>query len=200
MTKQELADMFGVSISTLNTNFPLFCKNQLKRGFLITREGIGQKANFIVERTEKQDLDKSFFSTRGASTEELQGEEWKTLFFNNGYEVSNLGRLRNKKTKVIAKGTIQKNGYVVVSVNNQNYRLHRLVLQTWCPNEDYEELTVDHINGNRSDNRLENLRWATREENTLYMIKNRGELNKELTRLLEKYTYEEVLALLKSLT
>ena len=123
LTKQELADMFGVSISTLNTNFPLFCKNQLKRGFLITREGIGQKANFIVERAEKQDLDKSIFSTRGASTEELQGEEWKTLFFNNGYEVSNLGRLRNKKTKVIAKGTIQKNGYVVVSVNNQNYRM-----------------------------------------------------------------------------
>ena len=193
LTKQELADMFGVSISTLNTNFPLFCKNQLKRGFLITREGIGQKANFIVERTEKQDLDKSIFSTRGASTEELPGEEWKTLFFNNGYEVSNLGRLRNKKTKVIAKGTIQKNGYVVVSVNNQNYRLHRLVLQTWCPNEDYEELTVDHINGNRSDNRLENLRWATREENTIYMMTHRGELNKEITRLLSKYSYEQVL-------
>ena len=57
MTKQELADMFGVSISTLNTNFPLFCKNQLKRGFLITRNGIGQKANFTVERVEKQDVD-----------------------------------------------------------------------------------------------------------------------------------------------
>ena len=193
LTKQELADMFGVSISTLNTNFPLFCKNQLKRGFLITREGIGQKANFIVERAEKQDLDKSIFSTRGASIEELPGEEWKTLFFDNGYEVSNLGRLRNKKTKVIAKGTIKKNGYVDVSVNNQNYRLHRLVLQTWCPNEDYEELTVDHINGNRSDNRLENLRWATREENTVYMMMHRGELNKEITRLLSKHSYEQVL-------
>ena len=191
--------MFGVSISTLNTNFPLFCKNQLKRGFLITREGIGQKANFIVERAEKQDLDKSIFSTRGASIEELPGEEWKTLFFDNGYEVSNLGRLRNKRTKVIAKGTIKKNGYVDVSVNNQNYRLHRLVLQTWCPNEDYEELTVDHINGNRSDNRLENLRWATREENTIYMMTHRGELNKEITRLLSKHSYEQVLQMLQQL-
>lgn len=200
MNKQELANMFGVSISTINTNFPLFCKNQLKKGFLITREGFGQKANYTVERVEQQEVDKSIFSIRGNSVEELEGEQWKTLFFDANYEVSNLGRLRNKITKVITKGTITKNGYVVVSVNNQNYRLHRLVLQTWCPNEDYEELTVDHINGNRSDNRLENLRWATREENTVYMMMHRGELNKEITRLLEKYTYEEVLALLKSLT
>ena len=191
--------MFGVSISTLNTNFPLFCKNQLKRGFLITRNGIGQKANFTVERVEKQDVDKSIFSTRGTSIEELEGEEWKTLFFNNNYEVSNLGRLRNKKTKIIAKGSIKKNGYVQVSIDNQNYRLHRLVLQTWCPNEDYEELTVDHINGNRSDNRLENLRWATQEENTAYMLIHRGELNKEITRLLSKYSYEQVLQMLQQL-
>ena len=191
--------MFGGSISTLNTNFPLFCKNQLKRGFLITRKGIGQKANFTVERVEKQDVDKSIFSTRGTSIEELEGEEWKTLFFNNNYEVSNLGRLRNKKTKIIAKGSIKKNGYVQVSVDNQNYRLHRLVLQTWCPNEDYEELTVDHINGNRSDNRLENLRWATQEENTAYMLTHRSELNKELTRLLSKYSYEQVLQMLQQL-
>ena len=191
--------MFGVSISTLNTNFPLFCKNQLKRGFLITREGIGQTANFTVERVEKQDVDKSIFSTRGTSIEELEGEKWKTLFFNNNYEVSNLGRLRNKKTKIIAKGSIKKNGYVQVSIDNQNYRLHRLVLQTWCPNEDYEELTVDHINGNRSDNRLENLRWATQEENTAYMLIHRGELNKEITRLLSKYSYEQVLQMLQQL-
>ena len=199
MNKQELANMFGVSISTINTNFPLFCKNQLKKGFLITREGFGQKANYTVERVEQQEVDKSIFSIRGNSVEELEGEQWKTLFFDANYEVSNLGRLRNKITKIIHKGSL-KNGYIIVSVNNCNYSLHRLILQTWQPIDNYEEMTVDHINGIRTDNRLENLRWATNEENTLYMIKNRGELNKELTRLLEKYTYEEVLALLKSLT
>lgn len=199
MNKQELANMFGVSISTINTNFPLFCKNQLKKGFLITREGFGQKANYTVERVEQQEVDKSIFSIRGNSVEELEGEQWKTLFFDANYEVSNLGRLRNKITKIIHKGSL-KNGYIIVSVNNYNYSLHRLILQTWQPIDNYEEMTVDHINGIRTDNRLENLRWATNEENTLYMIKNRGELNKELTRLLEKYTYEEVLALLKNLT
>lgn len=118
MTKQELSEMFGVSISTLNSNFPLFCKNQLKRGYLITREGIGKKANYTVQKVEKQNVDKSIFSTRGTSTKELEGEEWKPLYFNSNYEVSNLGRLRNKKTKIIAKGTVSKTGYVIVSVDN----------------------------------------------------------------------------------
>lgn len=198
MNKQELADMFGVSISTLNTNFPLFCKNQLKKGFLITREGLGQKANYTVKRVEKQDVDKSVFSTRGSATEELENEQWKKLYFNANYEISNFGRLRNARTKIIQKGCLKK-GYIIVSVDNQNYLLHRLVLQTWQPNENFEELTVDHINGIKTDNRIENLRWAEREENIAYMIMNRAELNKELTRLLQKYTYEEVLIMLKNL-
>lgn len=199
MTKQELADMFSVSITTLNTNFPLFCKNQLKRGFLITREGIGQKANYTVERVEKQEVDKSVFSTRSTSTEELKGEEWKVLFMNKSYEVSNFGRLRNKHSKVIQKGNINKNGYVDVSIEGQKYCLHRLVLQTWKPIDNFEEMTVDHVNGIRTDNKIENLRWKSLEENVALMIMNRGELNKELTRLLKKYSYEEVLVLLKGL-
>ena len=62
-----------------------------------------------------------------------------------------------------------------------------------------ENLTIDHIDGNRSNNQLENLRWVTLEENISLMIQNRAELNKELTRLLQKYSYEEVLNLLKQL-
>ena len=53
MTKQELADTFNVSISTINTNFPLFCQKQLKKGYLITREGRGESANYKIEKVEK---------------------------------------------------------------------------------------------------------------------------------------------------
>lgn len=199
MTKQELADYFGISISTINTNFPLFCKNQLKRGFLITKKGYGNNADYTVERTEKQDVDKSVFSIRGSNTQTLEGEIWKTTYCASNYEVSNFGRVRNKQTKVILKGSITDQGYKRVSLNNVNYNVHRLVLQTWEPHDDFETQVVDHINGIRSDNRLENLRWASSEQNTLYMLKNYELITRETTRLIKLYGYDKTLELLRAI-
>ena len=58
---------------------------------------------------------------------------------------------------------------------------------------------MDHINGKRSDNRLENLRWCSSEQNTQWMLLNRTEITKETTRLINKYGYEKTLDLLKNI-
>lgn len=112
---------------------------------------------------------------------------------------SNLGRLRRKNNKTEILGCINKNGYITVHLGNNNYLLHRIVLQTFEPNVSFEELTVDHINGKRTDNRLENLQWLSKEDNVLAMINNRKEMNKELTRIIQKFGYKETLSLLKEL-
>lgn len=78
--------------------------------------------------------------------------------------------------------------------------VHRIVKQTFDPIENFNTMAVDHINGIRTDNRLENLRWATDEENTALMLKNRTEITKETTRLINKYGYEKTLEILKQIT
>jgi len=60
-------------------------------------------------------------------------------------------------------GTVKPNGYIVVLINRKLYRLHRLawlyMTGKWPDNE------IDHINGNRADNRFCNIRQATKAEN-----------------------------------
>ncbi|MCM1217913.1 MAG: HNH endonuclease [Lachnospiraceae bacterium] len=51
------------------------------------------------------------------------------------------------------------------------FKVHRLVMNTFCPIENSEELQVNHINGHKDDNRLENLEWCTRSENLIHAFK-----------------------------
>jgi len=103
------------------------------------------------------------------------GEVWKAVF-NGFYEVSDLGRVRNAKTKRIFNPSCNNSGYLFVtlhlegkvSLNGQkSYAVHRLVTMAFLPNP--EKLSsVNHINGIKTDNRLKNLEWCTRSENQIH--------------------------------
>ena len=199
MTKTELSELLGVSLNSIDTNFPKVCASQLEKGILITKEGIGKNANFFVENVEPKKVDKSYFSSvKPKNQTSLENEEWITTYCSDNYEVSNLGRIRNKKNYNILQGT-NKDGYIRVYIDKAYYLAHRIVLQSWKPNDNYNDMTVDHINGIRDDNRLENLQWATSEENTLWLLRNRKDITKETTRLINKYGYEKTLAILRSI-
>lgn len=199
--KQALADYFHVAYSTINTNFPKFVAKQLAQGIQITKQGVGQNAVFTIEEVEPQLVDKSVFSSRKIEiAEPLPGEIWVSAFERPAYEVSNLGRLRRKKDKTLIHGTLNSQGYLTSELNQGNKILHhRLILQSFEPREDWQDLTVDHLNGIRSDNRLENLHWVEMEENARAMMQHRAELQKELTRIIQHKGYDETLAILRAL-
>ena len=95
-------------------------------------------------------------------------EIWKDIKGYEGfYQVSNMGRVKNIKGK-IRKSRIIKSGYVIIDLNKnchkKTYYVHRLVAETFIPNTENKP-EVDHINTDKTDNRVENLRWATRKDN-----------------------------------
>ena len=63
----------------------------------------------------------------------------------------------------LIKGTLRNNGYLQLTIKNKTIKVHRLVIEAFKGKSD---LTVDHINGNKHDNRLCNLQYVTTEENT----------------------------------
>lgn len=101
---------------------------------------------------------------------DLSQEEWKT-FRDTIYMVSNLGRVKNAKTDKVLKGKITDAGYREYSLtfNNkkQSLRGHKLVWEVWVGTE---QKIINHINGNKLDNRLINLENVTNQENTIKAI------------------------------
>lgn len=102
-------------------------------------------------------------------------EIWKK-YQNSNYEVSNLGNIRNIKTKRLLKAHFKYNGkvdndYLKVSIRidgeMKKKSVHRLVAE--CFLEDYsDELEVNHKNCVRYDNRVDNLEMCSREYNHNY--------------------------------
>lgn len=69
-------------------------------------------------------------------------------------------------------GTLMQDGYIAIRYKQKGYKAHRLI---WLyHNGGFEKETIDHINGNRSDNRIENLRQATQKENAQHKTKSKG--------------------------
>ena len=90
-------------------------------------------------------------------------KEWRVLSCNENYLINNEGEVANKKTLTLLHQA-DRNGYKRVNLQDTLYSVHRLVYETFI-GPIPEGMKVDHIDGNRSNNNVANLRLVTQSDN-----------------------------------
>jgi len=104
-------------------------------------------------------------------------EKWKAIPEHENYLISTYGRCMSKDRDILMKNGViyhrsgqmkaphdNGNGYLNYLIDGKHIYIHRLVALTFIPNPENKE-QVDHIDGNKANNCVDNLRWATRSEN-----------------------------------
>lgn len=143
------------------------------------------------------------------NVEQLPNEIYKPILnYESRFKVSNFGNVISMKTNKILKVFKNNQGYLTVTLDNpeidkyaKKFYIHNLVISTFVERPQVEyKLYIDHIDGDKLNNKLDNLRWVSQSENIINAYKNNpnfANVNKSVS----KMNYEgKVIKTYKSLT
>lgn len=122
-------------------------------------------------------IDKIYAMHFGYAPPVLDGEIWRESAA-SGILVSNLGRLYSTwNLSLMAPQRRRDKGYLYVTDrDDRRWPVHRLVGYAFVEGRDIFRDSIDHINEDKTDNRANNLRWCTREENNQFYLDNHPEM------------------------
>jgi len=110
--------------------------------------------------------------------ENNDGEKWIELNIDNiKIYVSSDGRIKTLTGKITS-GYKNYQGYCGFAFGKKHYSIHRLICMAFKPLNSYENLYVNHIDGNKSNNKIENLEWVSPSQN----VKKYYEINNKIKR------------------
>lgn len=113
---------------------------------------------------------------QGINFLDMDKEIWKDIKgFEGIYQISNTGFVKSLRTNNIRISGNNGNGYRYVPLSKhgkvKNHYIHRLVALAFIPNP-LKKYTVNHSDGNKNNNHVDNLEWATQSENSQHGFDN----------------------------
>ena len=103
-------------------------------------------------------------------------ETWKDIYgYESIYKISNFGTIIRTSNNKCIKSFITEKGYVKIRLHKNGkcskFLVHRLLMIAFV-DKPINKHDVNHMNGIKTDNRLDNLEWCTRQENIIHSFKN----------------------------
>lgn len=125
---------------------------------------------------------------------------WKK-YKNSNYLISKDGQVYNTKTHILLKQTPNQSGYIRYTLRIDNKTCtklaHVLVLETWLE-EEFNERIVNHKDGNKTNNNIENLELISKSENAKHAIYQLQKIGKSVIEIIDEHNIKEYLSIMEA--